>query len=180
MTAGLLRSSMLSAVAGLAVAVSSVFATAPVAAKTSVTVAVAHDIASWNPYADSTAGMYAIWCQVYGCLGTYDGISGSFKGMLAERWEVDKDNPNLWTFYLRKGLKRHGDGKELTAADVAHGIWRNKNDKRSAQKHNTRAIKSWKVIDKHTIQFTTKKPIAPLLSYLFDIFFITAKDIYDK
>jgi len=180
MIARLFRHSILSVIAGVAVAAAGLF-TAPTAdAKTSVTVAVAHDIASWNPYADSTAGMYAIWCQVYGCLGTYDGASGSFKGMLAESWEVDKNNPNLWTFHLRKGLKRHGDSKELTATDVGHSIWRNKNDKRSAQKHNTRAIKSWKIIDKHTIQLTTKKPIAPLLSYLFDILFITAKDLYDK
>jgi peptide/nickel transport system substrate-binding protein len=174
------RNSTLSVLSGIAFTLVAATVGPLANAKTSVTVAVAHDIASWNPYADSTAGMYAIWCQVYGCLGTYDGATGTFKGMLAESWEVDKNDPNKWTFRLRKGLKRHGDGKELTAADVAHSIWRNKNDKRTAQAHNTRAIKSWKIIDKYTIQFVTKKPIAPLLSYLFDLFFITGKDIYDK
>ena len=175
-----IRNLTLSVITGIALTLAAGFSPSTANAKTSVTVAVAHDIASWNPYADSTAGMYAIWCQMYGCLGVYDTASGTYKGMLAESWGVDKNNPKIWTFRLRKGLKRHVDGKELTAEDVAHSLWRNKNDKRTAQAHQTRAIKSWNIVDKHTIQFVTKKPFAPLLSYIFDTFYITSKDLYDK
>jgi peptide/nickel transport system substrate-binding protein len=124
--------------------------------------------------------MYMTWCQTYGCLGTFDTRDGQYKGLLAERWEVSKSNPNEWTFYLKKGIKRHVDGKELTAEDVAHSIWRNKNDKRSAQKQNTRPVTSWKVVDKYTIKFFTNKPTAPLLSFIFDRLIITGKDLYEK
>jgi len=149
-------------------------------AASEVRIGVVNDYAGWNPYADSTAQMYMTWCQTYGCLGTFDTRDGKYKGILAERWEVSKSNPLEWTFYLRKGIKRHKDGKELTAEDVAHSIWRNKNDKRSAQKQNTRPVKSWKVVDKYTIKFFTKIPTAPLLSYIFDRLIITGKDLYEK
>ena len=149
-------------------------------AASEVRIGVVNDYAGWNPYADSTAQMYMTWCQTYGCLGTFDTRDGKYTGILAERWEVSKSNPNEWTFYLRKGIKRHNDGKELTAEDVAHSIWRNKNDKRSAQKQNTRPVTSWKVVDKYTIKFFTKKPTAPLLSFIFDRLIITGKDLYDK
>lgn len=149
-------------------------------AASEIRIGVVNDYAGWNPYADSTAQMYMSWCQTYGCLGTFDTNDGKYKGILAERWEVSKSNPNVWTFYLKKGIKRHVDGKELTAEDVAHSIWRNKNDPRSAQKQNTRPVKSWKVLDKYTIQFTTKKPTAPLLSFIFDRLIITGKDLYEK
>ena len=52
-------------------------------------------IASYNPYADSISMGYAIWCQVYGCLGIYDYDKGDYVGMLAERWEVDEADKNL-------------------------------------------------------------------------------------
>lgn len=156
------------------------FAASAALAGTEVRVGVVNDYAGWNPYADSTAQMYMTWCQTYGCLGTFDTRDGKYKGILAERWEVSKDNPNEWTFYLKKGIKRHVDGKELTAEDVAHSIWRNKNDIRSAQKQNTRPVISWKVVDRYTIKFFTKKPTAPLLSFIFDRLIITGKDLYEK
>ena len=156
------------------------FAASAALAQTEVRIGVVNDYAGWNPYADSTAQMYMTWCQTYGCLGTFDTRDGKYKGILAERWEVSKDNPNEWTFYLKKGIKRHVDGKELTAEDVAHSIWRNKNDKRSAQKQNTRPVTSWKVIDRYTIKFFTSKPTAPLLSFIFDRLIITGKDLYEK
>lgn len=149
-------------------------------AKSSITIGVVNDFAGWNPYADSTAQMYMIWCQVYGCLGTYDAISGKYKGMLAERWEINKNNPNEWTFFLKKGIKRHNDGKELTADDVVHSLWRNKTDPRSAQKQNTRPVKDVVKIDRYTVKFITKKPTAPLLSFLFDRLIITGKDLHEE
>lgn len=153
---------------------------AAVQAQSTVSIGVVNDFAGWNPYADSTAQMYMIWCQTYGCLGTFDTRTGEYKGILAERWEVSEENPNEWTFFLKKGIKRHGDGKELTAEDVAHSIWRNKNDPRSAQKQNTRPVKEWKVMDRHTIKFITEQPTAPLLSFIFDRLIITGKDLYEK
>ena len=172
---------LISAVAG-AVALSALGAagSAPAHAQSSVSVGVVNDFAGWNPYADSTAQMYMIWCQTYGCLGSFDTKTGEYEGMLAESWSVDKADPRKWTFNLRKGLKRHKDGRELTAADVVHSLYRAKNDPRAAQTNNVRPIEKAEVIDKHTVLFTTKEPTAPLLAYIFGRLIVTGKDLFDK
>src|SRR5690606_14452654 len=84
-------------------------------AGSTVNVGVTNDLGGWHPYAETTALIYMIWCQTYGCLGTYNHNTGEFEGMLAESWEVNKANRNEWIIHLRKGLKRHVDGKEFTA-----------------------------------------------------------------
>ena len=83
------------------------------AAESTVTIGVVNDFAGWDPYADSTAQMYMIWCQTYGCLGTFNTDTGEYEPLLAQSWETDKNDPRIWYFHLRHGLKRHHDGKEL-------------------------------------------------------------------
>jgi peptide/nickel transport system substrate-binding protein len=151
-----------------------------VVARSQVAVGVTETIASFNPYADSISMGYAIWCQVYGCLGVFDFKKGEYVGMLAERWEVDKNDNNIWTFHLKRGMKRHNDGKELTADDVVHTVNRINTDPQSKQKQNTGPIKEVIALDQYTVKFVTKQPTASLLEYLFDRVFITAKDLYDK
>ncbi|MGH7775167.1 MAG: ABC transporter substrate-binding protein, partial [Candidatus Binatia bacterium] len=94
-------------------------------AQTRVSIGVTETMETYNPYGDSVSLLYGIWCQVMGCLGTYDFDRGEYVGMLAERWEV-KD-PNTWLFYLRKNAKFH-DGSPVTAADVVHSINRVRTD----------------------------------------------------
>src|SRR4029079_5059399 len=101
-----------------------------------VAIGVTETIASYNPYADSISMGYAIWCQVYGCLGIYDYNKGDYVGMLAERWEVDSADKNVWTFHLKRGVKRQNDGREFTAEDVVHSIHRIDTDPQSKQKQN--------------------------------------------
>jgi len=152
----------------------------PADAKTRVAVGATETISSHNPHGDSISMGYGIWCQVYGCLGYFDFKTGGYVGMLAERWEIDKKDPNIWTFYLRKGLKRQNDGKELTSADVVHSFWRMKNDPQSRQTQNVKHVAKTEALDKYTVRVTTKKPTAPLLEFLFDRVMITSKDLYDK
>ena len=149
-------------------------------AKTTVVVGATETISSHNPHGDSISMGYGIWCQVYGCLGTYSFETGSYVGMLAERWEVDAKDPNVWIFHLRKGVKRHNDGKELTAEDVVHSIKRMGNDPQTRQKQNVKHVKSASVVDKYTVKVVTKLPTAPLLEFLFDRVMITSKDLFDK
>lgn len=163
-----------------AAALAATVAGTQVRAETTLNVGVVNDFAGWNPYADSTAQMYMIWCQTYGCLGTFDTAKGDYEGLLAERWETDKNDPRIWTFYLKKGLKRHKDGKELTAEDVVHSLERTKKDPRTAQTNNVRPVAKAEALDKYTVRFTTTEPTAPLLAYLFDRLIITGKDLYDK
>ena len=145
-----------------------------------VVVGATASVVSYNPYADSQSMPYAVWCQMYGCLGVYDHRKGDYVGMLAERWEVDKDDPRNWIFHLRKGLKRHVDGKELTAEDVVHSIDRIRNDPNSRQATNVREIARAIALDRHTVKLVTKAPTAPLLEYLFDRLIVTGKDLFDK
>jgi peptide/nickel transport system substrate-binding protein len=150
------------------------------AARGQVAIGVTETIASYNPYADSISMGYGIWCQVFGCLGVYDYDKGEYVGMLAERWETDPADKNIWTFHLKRGVKRQNDGKELTAEDVIHSINRINTDPQSKQKQNTGPLKEAIALDKHTIKLITKEPTASLLEYLFDRVIITAKDLYDK
>jgi len=73
--------------AGLLLAVSAV-STARAQPRTQLTIGVTDNVNSYNPVADSAAFMASVWCQVYGCLITYDYQVAAYKGMLVERWEV--------------------------------------------------------------------------------------------
>jgi peptide/nickel transport system substrate-binding protein len=145
-----------------------------------VTVGVTETIASYNPYADSVSLAYGIWCQVLGCLGIYDFAKADYVGMLAESWEVDKSDPNIWIFHLKHGLKRQNDGKELTSADVVFSFQRVNTDPQSQQKQNVAPVKEMIAVDPYTVKVVTKEPTASLLEFLFDRFIITGKDLYDK
>lgn len=150
------------------------------AAKSQVAVGITETIASYNPYADSISLGYGIWCQVLGCLGLYDFDKGDYVGMLAESWEVDKDDPTVWTFHLKHGLKRHNDGAELTSADVVHSFRRINEDPQSQQKQNVSPVKDMVAVDKYTVKVVTKTPTASLLEYLFDRMIISSADLYEK
>jgi peptide/nickel transport system substrate-binding protein len=146
-------------------------------AQTRVSVGVTETMETLNPYGDSVALLYAIWCQTLGCLGSYDFEKGDYVGWLAERWEV-KD-PNTWHFYLRRDA-RWQDGTPVTAADVVHSINRIKTDPQSKQKQNITPIANVEAVDSHTVKITTKQPTAPMTEYLFDRVIITSKAIHDK
>ena len=146
--------------------------------KTRVSVGVTETIGAYNPHSDSVALMYAVWCQVYGCLGSWNFQKAADVGMLSDSWEV-KD-PNTWVFKLKKNLRRHDNKAELTAADVVHSIERIRTDKNSSQTQNVKKIKSARVIDKYTVEIKTKAPTAPFLAYTFDRVMITSKALFDK
>lgn len=148
-------------------------------AETRVTFGVTEPVVSYNPYGDSVALMYGVWCEVIGCLGTYDFRQGKYVGKLAERWEVDKTDPRRWIFYLRKNYKR-SDGSIVVADDVVHSINRIKTDPQSKQGGIVRQITKVEALDRFTVRITTKKPFATLMVNLFDSVFITSKAIYDK
>jgi peptide/nickel transport system substrate-binding protein len=147
------------------------------AAETRISIGVTETMDTFNPYADSVSLMYSVWCQVLGCLGTYDFDKGQHVGLVVERWEV-KD-PNNWIFHVRKGLKFH-NGMPVTARDIVHSMGRTRSDPQSKQRQNIAAVASEKALNDYTVQVTTKIPTAPLLDYLFDRIIVTSKDLYDK
>lgn len=150
----------------------------PAAAKSRVVVGITETLTGYNPHADSVAIGYALWCQVYGCLGRWDFDKAEYVGVLAESWETP--DPNTWVFRLKKGMMRHDGKAELTSADVVHSIERIRTDPNSSQTQNVKKIKAAVAVDKYTVRITTDQPTAPLLSYLFDRVMITSKDLFDK
>jgi len=147
------------------------------AAETRISIGVTETMETFNPYGDSVALMYSVWCQVLGCLGTYDFDKGQHVGLLVEHWEV-KD-PKTWYFYLRKNNRFH-DGSPVTAEDVVHSMRRTRDDPMSKQRQNISPVVSESEVDKYTVKVVTKEPTAPLLEYLFDRIIVTSKAIYDK
>jgi peptide/nickel transport system substrate-binding protein len=152
----------------------------PVAAGTVITVAITSDFVSRNPYGDSTAQMFGIWCQIYGCLANYDPSTGTLKGMLAESWVQDPNDPTSWIITLRKGLKRQQDGRELKAEDVVHSVNRIKHDQGSRQAGDFDDIVSAEVIDDSHVRFKTNGVSAVMPIETFDQLIVTGKDLYDK
>jgi len=153
----------------------SVLASAPTAEaqkRSQLVMGITENIGSFNPVADSVAFMSSVWCQVYGCLISFDFKTGKYTGMLAERWEVA--DPNTWIFHLRRDVKSH-DGHPLTADDVVFSIERMRSDPQSKQRANVAPIESAEAVDAHTVKVVTKAPTAGLLEYLTDRLMIMQK-----
>ncbi|MBI4495078.1 MAG: peptide ABC transporter substrate-binding protein [Chloroflexi bacterium] len=141
-------------------------------ASTRVVVGQTEAIESRNPYAHSVALLYAIWCEVYGCLLNYDYEKGEYVGSLAESWKVE--NPTTWIFNLRKNVK-WTDGSPFTAADVVHTFDRIKNDPGSRQQQNVVPIDRLEAADDSTVKIITKAPTSSLLEFLDGKFVVTSK-----
>jgi peptide/nickel transport system substrate-binding protein len=69
------------------------------AAETRISIGVTETMETFNPYGDSVSLMYSVWCQVLGCLGTYDFDKGQHVGLLVERWE--SKTPKLVFIFAR-------------------------------------------------------------------------------
>src|SRR5207249_11577569 len=145
-------------------------------AETRISIGVTETMETFNPYADSVSLMYSVWCQVLGCLGTYDFDKGQHVELLVEQWEI-KD-PKTWIFHLRKNNRFH-DGSPVTAEDVVHSMQRTRNDPLSKQRQNISVVAGEAVVDKYPVRITTKERTAQLLDYLFDRAMISSIAVYD-
>ena len=77
---------------------------------------------------------------------------------LAERWEMT--SPEVWRFYLRKGVTFH-NGNAFTSDDVVFTFERGRQE-RSPFKGNVNQIKAIRKVDDHTVDIETTGP-HPLL-----------------
>jgi peptide/nickel transport system substrate-binding protein len=83
---------------------------------------------------------------------------------LAESWTTPSDL--VYRFKLFPGIKFH-DGEECTSEDVVYSLERVRNPATgSPHRDKYSEVDQIKALDKLTVEITTKKPFAPLLSYL--------------
>jgi len=87
---------------------------------------------------------------------------GNLIPMLAERWEV-ADGGRTWKFYLRKGVRFHGSGPELTAEDVRFTFASiAKEGSANSMAPEFRMVKSMEVEGPYTITVRFDKPFVTL------------------
>ncbi len=82
---------------------------------------------------------------------------------LAERWVASADSL-VWTFYLRKGVKFHGDYGEFTAEDVVYSLQRAKDPKTSGFSSDYANFIAVEAVDPYTVKITLDKPVPSLLA----------------
>ncbi|MFD3687401.1 ABC transporter substrate-binding protein [Nocardiopsis sp. NPDC058631] len=109
--------------AGAALLLVGAAAAAPAAADTgnetdTLTVAIAQQVDSFNPFTAQLAVTTSILNHVYDSLVTVDAATNEPAAALAEEWEPSEDGLT-WTFHLREDVV-FSDGEPLTADDV---VW---------------------------------------------------------
>ncbi len=90
-------------------------------------------------------------------------VPATLRPGLAERWEVDPDDPTRWIFHLRRGVSFH-DGSAFDADAVIWNLERFFDESKAqfdtAGSAISRArnplLKDWEKIDDHTVAITTK------------------------
>ncbi len=83
--------------------------------------------------------------------------------VLAASWEPSED-ARSWTFHLREGVKFH-DGREFTSADVVYTYKRLLDEKTNSPARPELSVidpEGIEAVDKYTVRFTGKEPIAEL------------------
>lgn len=105
-----------------------------------------------------------------------DDVLAPIKPGLAESWKQDEGDPKKWTFNLRQGVTFH-DGSPFNADAILWNMDRYFDE--SSPQFETQGsaiargrnphIESWRKIDDHTFEITTKRPMSYLpylLTYL--------------
>ncbi|MDA1373106.1 MAG: ABC transporter substrate-binding protein [Proteobacteria bacterium] len=134
---------------------------------------------AWQPMKTdpSVAGDFAgetMLVNIYDTL-VFPTPDGGLKPWVAEKWDTSDDGLT-YTFYLRKGIKFHNTGNELTAADVKFSMDRNL---AIGQGHGylwaTRVEKT-EAPDDYTVRFTIKKPYALFVHTLLRLYIMDSKE----
>ena len=84
----------------------------------------AGDALTLDPHAQNEGPTHTLRHQIYEPLIIRD-MTGQFEAALATDWAPSADDPNVWVFNLRQGVKFH-DGADFTAEDVVFSFERAK------------------------------------------------------
>ncbi len=81
---------------------------------------------------------------------------------LAERWESSADG-RTWTFFLRRGVRFHGDFGEMTADDVVFSLRKAATAATSAFSGDFRAFETVEAVDPYTVRIRLRENVPSLL-----------------
>ncbi|MDW4500008.1 ABC transporter substrate-binding protein [Sulfitobacter sp. D35] len=127
----------------------------------------AGDALTLDPHAQNEGPTHTIRHQMYEPLIIRD-TTGAFEAALATEWAPNEDDPNVWTFKLREGVKFH-DGADFTAEDVVFSFERAKQPN-SDMKELIGSITEVRAADDYTVEIVTDGPNPILPSNLTNLF----------
>ena len=149
------------------VAVAALLSTTALASAETLRWARAGDALTLDPHAQNEGPTHTVRHQMYEPLIIRD-TTGAFEPALATEWAPSADDPNVWTFKLREGVKFH-DGADFTAEDVVFSFERAKQPN-SDMKELIGSIKEVRAVDDYTIEMVTDGPNPILANNLTNLF----------
>ena len=127
----------------------------------------AGDSLTLDPHSQNEGPTHALSQQIYEPLISPD-MEAKPIPALATEWSVSPDNPNVWVFKLREGVKFH-DGADFTAEDVVFSINRAKLES-SDMKELLVTINDVRAVDDFTVEMETDGPNPILPNNLTNLF----------
>ena len=127
----------------------------------------AGDALTLDPHSQNEGQTHTIRHQMYEALIIRD-VTGAFEPALATEWGPNPDDPNVWVFKLREGVKFH-DGADFTAEDVVFSFERAKTPT-SDMKELLNSIVEVRAVDDYTVEMVTDGPNPILDANLTDLF----------
>ncbi|MFD0914893.1 ABC transporter substrate-binding protein [Pseudahrensia aquimaris] len=115
----------------------------------------AGDALTLDPHAQNEGPTSALAHQIMEPLVMRD-MTGKIVPALATEWGPSAENPNIWTFKLREGVKFH-DGADFDAEDVVFSLNRAMT-KDSDYKELLASVKEVRAADKYTVEIETNGP----------------------
>ena len=148
-------------------AVSVLLSTTALASAETLRWARAGDALTLDPHSQNEGPSHTMRHQMYEPLIIRD-TTGAFEAALATDWAPSADDPNVWVFNLREGVKFH-DGADFTAEDVVFSFERAKQPN-SDMKELIGSITEVRAVDDYTIEMVTDGPNPILPSNLTNLF----------
>ncbi len=125
------------------------------------------DALTLDPHSQNEGPTHTMRHQMYEPLMIRD-TTGAFEPALATDWAPSADNPNVWVFNLREGVKYH-DGADFTAEDVVFSFERAKQPN-SDMKELINSIVDVRAVDDYTVEIETSGPNPILPANLTDLY----------
>lgn len=118
------------------------------------------DALTLDPHSQNQGTTHTFVHHIYETLVDRD-VDGNLVPRLATEWNVKADDPTVWVFKLREGVKFH-DGADFTAEDVVFSLDRARSDKSNLKQLHA-AVAGVTAVDDHTVEvkMTGPSPLYP-------------------